>query len=157
MYCVFFFLRIRRPPRSTLDRSSAASDVYKRQIDTSITLKGNGFAPAFGMQMAFDTTRINRDTILVNTCDDFELPIFCSRDVPQRIIDMFFRLNYDSTALKVLSITSPYSNNVAIKADTGGIARGQVLNGISIKAGEVARVKFKVISGKPFVLSLIHI
>ena len=26
-----FFLMIRRPPRSTLDRSSAASDVYKRQ------------------------------------------------------------------------------------------------------------------------------
>ena len=32
MNCVvFFFLMIRRPPRSTLDRSSAASDVYKRQ------------------------------------------------------------------------------------------------------------------------------
>ena len=29
--CCFFFLMIRRPPRSTLDRSSAASDVYKRQ------------------------------------------------------------------------------------------------------------------------------
>ena len=29
--CVFF-LMIRRPPRSTLDRSSAASDVYKRQV-----------------------------------------------------------------------------------------------------------------------------
>ena len=27
-----FFLMIRRPPRSTLDRSSAASDVYKRQL-----------------------------------------------------------------------------------------------------------------------------
>ena len=27
----FFFLMIRRPPRSTLDRASAASDVYKRQ------------------------------------------------------------------------------------------------------------------------------
>ena len=27
----FCFLMIRRPPRSTLDRSSAASDVYKRQ------------------------------------------------------------------------------------------------------------------------------
>ena len=25
---------IRRPPRSTLDRSSAASDVYKRQVDS---------------------------------------------------------------------------------------------------------------------------
>ena len=29
---MFFFLMIRRPPRSTLDRSSAASDVYKRQV-----------------------------------------------------------------------------------------------------------------------------
>ena len=28
---LFFLLMIRRPPRSTLDRSSAASDVYKRQ------------------------------------------------------------------------------------------------------------------------------
>ena len=32
--CVFFFLMIRRPPRSTLDRSSAASDVYKRQVSS---------------------------------------------------------------------------------------------------------------------------
>ena len=30
---LFFFLMIRRPPRSTLDRSSAASDVYKRQME----------------------------------------------------------------------------------------------------------------------------
>ena len=30
-FSMFFFLMIRRPPRSTLDRSSAASDVYKRQ------------------------------------------------------------------------------------------------------------------------------
>src|SRR5450756_1138029 len=29
----FFFLMIRRPPRSTQSRSSAASDVYKRQVD----------------------------------------------------------------------------------------------------------------------------
>ena len=32
VFSFFFFLMIRRPPRSTLDRSSAASDVYKRQI-----------------------------------------------------------------------------------------------------------------------------
>eukprot|EP00658_Telonema_sp_P-2_P062896 TRINITY_DN51564_c0_g1_i1.p1 TRINITY_DN51564_c0_g1~~TRINITY_DN51564_c0_g1_i1.p1 ORF type:complete len:295 (+),score=39.34 TRINITY_DN51564_c0_g1_i1:17-901(+) len=30
--CLVFFLRIRRPPRSTLSSSSAASDVYKRQV-----------------------------------------------------------------------------------------------------------------------------
>ena len=32
VFFLFVFLRIRRPPRSTLDRSSAASDVYKRQV-----------------------------------------------------------------------------------------------------------------------------
>ncbi len=30
---LFFFLMIRRPPRSTQSRSSAASDVYEGQID----------------------------------------------------------------------------------------------------------------------------
>src|SRR5678809_290536 len=33
---------IRRPPRSTLDRSSAASDVYKRQIDWCCPLQRIG-------------------------------------------------------------------------------------------------------------------
>ena len=42
----FFFLMIRRPPRSTLDRSSAASDVYKRQADLEATLRANGFTPS---------------------------------------------------------------------------------------------------------------
>ena len=40
----FFFLMIRRPPRSTLDRSSAASDVYKRQLRMSGTPAGRGGA-----------------------------------------------------------------------------------------------------------------
>eukprot|EP00657_Telonema_sp_P-1_P007648 TRINITY_DN27716_c0_g1_i1.p1 TRINITY_DN27716_c0_g1~~TRINITY_DN27716_c0_g1_i1.p1 ORF type:complete len:120 (-),score=36.66 TRINITY_DN27716_c0_g1_i1:90-449(-) len=31
---MFFFLMKRRPPRSTQSRSSAASDVYKRQVRT---------------------------------------------------------------------------------------------------------------------------
>ena len=36
MFILFFFLMIRRPPRSTLDRSSAASDVYKRQVREAV-------------------------------------------------------------------------------------------------------------------------
>ena len=46
VFIVFFFLMIRRPPRSTLDRSSAASDVYKRQVlagmDQAPRLNKNG-------------------------------------------------------------------------------------------------------------------
>ena len=36
----FFFLMIRRPPRSTQSRSSAASDVYKRQVYAQAGVKG---------------------------------------------------------------------------------------------------------------------
>mgnify|MGYP003380734495 CR=1 FL=1 len=47
--CLFvFFLMIRRPPRSTLDRSSAASDVYKRQRqDLPIAYDIDGFQSRF--------------------------------------------------------------------------------------------------------------
>ena len=41
---VFFVLMIRRPPRSTLDRSSAASDVYKRQM-YPLSLRWSSIAP----------------------------------------------------------------------------------------------------------------
>ena len=48
-FYVFFFLMIRRPPRSTLDRSSAASDVYKRQVvadyDVDPALPGPYWSP----------------------------------------------------------------------------------------------------------------
>eukprot|EP00657_Telonema_sp_P-1_P007730 TRINITY_DN2785_c0_g1_i1.p1 TRINITY_DN2785_c0_g1~~TRINITY_DN2785_c0_g1_i1.p1 ORF type:complete len:114 (-),score=54.30 TRINITY_DN2785_c0_g1_i1:24-365(-) len=36
--CVIF-LMIRRPPRSTQSRSSAASDVYKRQVQLGVVLR----------------------------------------------------------------------------------------------------------------------
>ena len=39
LYTLCFFLMIRRPPRSTLDRSSAASDVYKRQDEEIVKQK----------------------------------------------------------------------------------------------------------------------
>src|SRR5450756_1932906 len=50
MLSFFFFLMIRRPPRSTQSRSSAASDVYKRQIQHHATdhFQGNQF---FGNQL----------------------------------------------------------------------------------------------------------
>ena len=48
-----FFLMIRRPPRSTLDRSSAASDVYKRQVKYFVSgsfFDQTGFVETTGFQ-----------------------------------------------------------------------------------------------------------
>ena len=41
LHTIDFLLMLRRPPRSTLDRSSAASDVYKRQIISLLSCKEN--------------------------------------------------------------------------------------------------------------------
>ena len=43
--CVFFLIS-RRPPRSTQSRSSAASDVYKRQFHKSLPLLPAGIRSA---------------------------------------------------------------------------------------------------------------
>ena len=40
-FLFFVFLMVRRPPRSTLDRSSAASDVYKRQRESAVATTAN--------------------------------------------------------------------------------------------------------------------
>ena len=42
MFLLFVFLMIRRPPRSTQSRSSAASDVYKRQLGSGAIGYVNG-------------------------------------------------------------------------------------------------------------------
>ena len=57
---------IRRPPRSTLDRSSAASDVYKRQV------LGAGLV---GGPMAADLAKDNIHTITVADIDPTALDL----------------------------------------------------------------------------------
>ena len=61
---VFFFLMIRRPPRSTLDRSSAASDVYKRQASgTAWAAVGTPGAKAAQAAAHAARPRVSRDRV----------------------------------------------------------------------------------------------
>src|SRR5205823_5265352 len=66
-------------------------------VDTSILVTGQGFAPAYGITTAFDTTasRMGQDTFHITTCDTLVIPIMIGRDIPQSIIDMLFHLGYD--------------------------------------------------------------
>ena len=62
---VFFFLMIRRPPRSTQSRSSAASDVYKRQAgnivkDGSNNIRIGWFGKQFNGCVDISTTTEER-------------------------------------------------------------------------------------------------
>src|SRR5581483_6901754 len=88
--------------------------------DTSVLVMGAGFAPAFGLQMAFDTARIGQDTIRLTTCDTLVLPIMSSRDIPQKYMDVQFHIGYDSTELQLLDGSSPYTPTVSAIDSAGG-------------------------------------
>ena len=50
LFFIIFFLMIRRPPRSTQSRSSAASDVYKRQFQKIVFRIGEIGNPILNIQ-----------------------------------------------------------------------------------------------------------
>ncbi|MBC8145534.1 MAG: hypothetical protein H7X80_08100, partial [bacterium] len=119
-------------------------------LDTTMLVRGEGFAPAFGMTIAFDTANVNRNTIGLTTCDTLELPIVANRDIPQQVIDMKFRIGYDSTALKLIDIRSTYTSRAGTTvsiADTGDGARGLLSNAWNVLADTIALVRFAVIRG----------
>ena len=58
---------IRRPPRSTLDRSSAASDVYKRQAEVLVSN-----APEFAEKL-HETVSAAKPRILLDAVGDLSL------------------------------------------------------------------------------------
>jgi Concanavalin A-like lectin/glucanases superfamily len=114
--------------------------------DTTILVRGSGFAPAFGLQAAFDTASVGQDTFHLTTCDTLLVPVMISRAIPQDVIDMMFRIGYDSTMLKLVDIQSPYTPNATI-ADTGDGARAYLKDAREAQAGTVAWIRFAVIGG----------
>ncbi len=114
--------------------------------DTTVLVMGSGFAPAFGLQMAFDTARIGLDTFKLTTCDTLNLPIMLSRDIPQEYMDVLFHLGYDTTELELLNGFSPYTDSV-MGTDTSDGANIVMNNGVDIKAGTIVTLRFKVIGG----------
>ena len=59
------FLMIRRPPRSTLDRSSAASDVYKRQLSNSRAAAAEA-SGKFAAEVAPVEIKVRRKPAVIN-------------------------------------------------------------------------------------------
>src|SRR5678816_2635364 len=70
---------IRRPPRSTLDRSSAASDVYKRQVEDMGSTNGtfcNGIKVDKRELVDGDKIMVGSSTILKFTYHDYLDEVF---------------------------------------------------------------------------------
>lgn len=81
-----------------------------KDIDTTVQLSGNGFAPAFGLDFNFDNKRIEIDTFKITTCDTLFVPVYTSRQIPANLVDIFCRLGYDTTEFRYVGATSDYLN-----------------------------------------------
>lgn len=144
-----FTFRVRFYPRAPKDyvaRIHMQTSFPCDGVDTTILVRGSGFAPAFGLQMAFDTAAVGQDTLRLTTCDTLVVPVMINRAIPQDVIDIAFRIGYDSTLLKLLDIQSPYTPVATIR-DTGDGARAYLKDARSAQAGTVAFIRFTVIGG----------
>ena len=135
-----------RAPKLYIARMQIHTTFPCDDVDTSILVMGSGFAPAFGLQMAFDTARIGSDTIRLTTCDTLVLPIESSRDIPQKYIDTYFHLGFDTSELELIGGTSLYTDSVFL-SDTSNGANVILKNGVNMSAGPIATLKFKVTGG----------
>jgi hypothetical protein len=140
------FIFYPRAPKTYTARVQLETSFPCKGVDTTILLTGTGFAPAFGMQMAFDTAAVGQDTIRLTTCDTLELPVMIDRDIPQDLIDILFRIGYDTTELKFIDIRSPYTGTATV-IDTGDGTWATLKNARNTLAGTIATVRFAVTGG----------
>lgn len=130
-----------RAPRDYYARLYLETSFPCAGVDTTVEVRGRGFANRFGFPMAFDTARAEPDTFRITTCDTLVVPIMATRGMPQELIDVIFRLVYDSTALRLLDISSPYTNNATIQ-DTGTGAWAYLKDVLNAGPGTIATVRF---------------
>ena len=91
---------IRRPPRSTLDRSSAASDVYKRQVDTFIPIPPREVDKPFLMPVEDVFSITGRGTVatgriergVINSGEEVETVSYTHLRAHETVLDLVCRL-----------------------------------------------------------------
>lgn len=130
-----------RAPRAYTARLQLQTGFPCAGVDTSILVTGEGFAPPAGLQMAFNTARVGSEQYDLHTCDTLDLPIMIDRPIPQDVIDILFRVGYDTSALQLVDIRSPYTT-LSTVVDTGDGARAVLKDARYVGAGEIARIRF---------------
>ncbi len=77
-------------------------------IDSTIELYGSSFAPAYALNLRFDSTDVVLDTFRMKTCDTLYVPIYVSREIPAEIADVKMKMIYDTTLLDLVGGDSYY-------------------------------------------------
>ncbi len=104
-------LKLDFKPRAVRDYSAKmkielSGDCY--HSDTTITLTGSGYAPAFGLDFNFENNKYMQDTFRVINCKSITIPIYSSRILPANTVDIKFKLDFDTNKIELNYADSPY-------------------------------------------------
>lgn len=135
-----------RAPKPYVARMHIRTSFPCDGVDTTVLVRGEGFAFPYGMHIAFDSASAAADTFRLSICDTLVLPVIADREMPQDRIDIAFRIGYDSTIIRLLDVTSPFTAKSTI-ADTGDGARGYLKDARDVTADTIAWVRFTVLTG----------
>ena len=116
-------LNIRQRPRAPRDyRARLKLWMSKPCVgwDTTVLVRGGGFAQTRGLQFTFSQARTLPDTFTMVSCDTLYVPIYSSINIDASVVDINMRVDYDSTQLRLLDVTSPLLSNSCTSA-TGGV------------------------------------
>ncbi|MCX6141444.1 MAG: choice-of-anchor D domain-containing protein [Candidatus Kapabacteria bacterium] len=88
--------------------------------DTTVLVKGGGFAQTKGLQFTFDPKRALPDTFAMVSCDTIAVPIYSTINIDASVLDIGMRVDFDSSQLRLLDVTSKIIGTTC-KSATGGV------------------------------------
>ncbi len=91
-----------------------------RGQDTTVLVRGEGFAQPRGVTFSFDPARSEPDTFAMVSCDTLEIPLYSSIVIDASVVDVYMRVDYDSTQVRLLDVQSPLLSRTCT-SKTGGI------------------------------------
>lgn len=109
--------------------------------DTTVLVRGGGFAQTKGLQFSFDPKRPLPDTFTMISCDTLAVPLYSSIVIDASVVDISMRVDFDTTQLRLLDITSPLTGNQCTSS-TGGVKfTPSIITGASPNGGFDVKLK----------------
>ncbi|MCO6465737.1 MAG: choice-of-anchor D domain-containing protein [Bradyrhizobiaceae bacterium] len=118
-----FSIEVRQRPRAPRIYEARMVIHYSKPCkgaDTTVLVKGEGFAQPRGVTFSFEPSRMLPDTFGMVSCDTLVVPIHSSIVIDASVVDVMMRVDFDSTQLRLLDVISPLLSNTCI-SKTGGI------------------------------------
>lgn len=90
-------------------------------FDTTVLVRGSGFAQPRGLLFSFDPPRMLPDTFSMISCDTLTVPIWSSIGIDASVVDVSMRLDFDTLQLRLVDVQSPLLSRTCRSA-TGGLS-----------------------------------